>query len=75
VKHYAFRADIGRSVLIEIECDGCGTTIKPTPEISKSGWCIYGFDKGPETDKFTFDYCPMCVPDHFCAEDGEREND
>jgi len=48
-------------VLLELECDGCGATIKPHPDIARSGWIKTGVYNGPGTEKFEWDYCPDCA--------------
>lgn len=61
---YAVLEDTGRRVLYEIECDGvgCTATIKPGPDISKSGWekrSTYE-DTYRGTVVLISDYCPKC---------------
>lgn len=61
---YAILEGSGRRVLHEIVCDGigCDATIKPGPDISKSGWekrstyedTMYG------STVLISDYCPKC---------------
>jgi hypothetical protein len=60
VRHYAVREDTGERVLVELECDQCGATIKPGPDISRSGWTKRGWYRGPGTEVFENEYCPEC---------------
>ena len=59
---YATEDGTKRRFLVRLECDGpgCEATIKPHPEINKSGWTKRGQDNGPGTDKLEWDYCPDC---------------
>lgn len=56
---YARREDNDQRVLICLKCDTCGATIKPHPEISKSGWTKRGQYYDPSDDRnIEWDYCP-----------------
>jgi hypothetical protein len=45
-----------------IECDGCGDTIRPHREISKSGWIKTGFALAGTVCDWSVQYwCPKCV--------------
>jgi hypothetical protein len=58
---YARREDNDQRVLLHLECDapGCDATIKPHPEINKSGWTKQGQYYGPGDDRnLEWDYCP-----------------
>jgi len=59
---YATEDDTGRRCLVRLECDGpgCEATIKPHPEIAKSGWTMRGIDFGPGRDGLEWDYCEEC---------------
>lgn len=61
MRHYAVREDTGKRVLVSLECDQCGATIKPGPGINRSGWIKVGGDMGAGTDKFEYDYCRECA--------------
>lgn len=59
---YAVIEGSSRRVLYEIECDGCDATIKPGPDIAKSGWekRITYEDTMHGPNVLTSDYCPKC---------------
>lgn len=59
---YAVLEGSGRRVLYEIACDGCDATIKPGPDISKSGWeKRYTYeDTMRGSTVLVSDYCPKC---------------
>lgn len=54
---HAYETD-GTRHLIRIECDACDATIKPHPEIAKSGWVKCGFNDEKQGGRFDYDYCP-----------------
>ena len=57
---YAIEDVSGKKVLVRIECDaGCGASIKPCVDISKSGWVKVGRYLWGE--KLEWDYCPECA--------------
>ena len=57
---YAVEEGTGKRFLVRIECDACDATIKPHPEISKSGWVKVGkvWGSGPTARRLEWDYCP-----------------
>jgi len=57
---YATREDTGERVLLELECDGCGATIKPHPEISSSGWVKHAVGT-TSVGTMEWYYCPECA--------------
>lgn len=57
---YATRDVDGESVLVAIRCDNCGAEVKPSPEITKSGWVKVGRYAGPGCHNHTCAYCPEC---------------
>lgn len=59
-KVYAVVEGDNTRVLVQLECDRCDATIKPNPDISKSGWRMAGFDHGPGTEQFVEYFCPEC---------------
>ena len=52
--------DYGERVLVRLECDRCPATIRPHPEISKSGWRTCGTIESKDRDPPRYDYCPEC---------------
>lgn len=53
---YAIREDDGKRILVEIQCDGCGATIKPAA--TDSGWTKTGvYPRGDTESQF---WCPNC---------------
>lgn len=59
---YATEDHTGHRILVRLECDGlgCKASIKPHPEIAKSGWTKRGWSYGPGTEQFVSDFCPEC---------------
>lgn len=56
---HAVREDDGRWVLVEITCDGgCGSALRPGPEVVVSGWEKRAVVDG-RTATTTF-LCPSC---------------
>ena len=52
--------DYGERVLVRTECDRCPATIRPSPDISESGWMLAGTYRPGTSDSVRFDYCPVC---------------
>jgi hypothetical protein len=54
--------DTGRRFLARIKCDYCGASIKPNPDIARSGWKKWGtfrpFGDGSDEE---FYCCPDCT--------------
>lgn len=61
MKIYAVREDDKKRILVEIQCDSCGTRIKPNPQIPQSGWIKKGMHHGHRTDHLEWHYCPSCA--------------
>jgi hypothetical protein len=63
VRVYAVEEGTQRRFLVRLECDGtgCDATIKPHPEINKSGWTKRGVYYGPgDSRNLEWDYCSDC---------------
>jgi hypothetical protein len=59
---YAVLEGPPKRVIYEIECDCCGATIRPNPDIAQSGWekrMTYE-DTWRGTEVLTTHYCPRC---------------
>jgi predicted RNA-binding Zn-ribbon protein involved in translation (DUF1610 family) len=57
---YATREDTSKCILIEIQCDKCGRTIKPNPNISESGWVKHGSIDLVTREQNVEYLCPEC---------------
>lgn len=53
--------DDGERVLVRLECDGCEASIKPNPEITKSGWMVRGWYDATGGQPYTTEWCPNCA--------------
>lgn len=63
MRRYEMRQDLSNKVLIEIECDSCGATIRPGKEVSADGWVNAGSLHDINTGDYlnSFDFCPECA--------------
>lgn len=66
MRNYAVCEGTGKRILVDVQCDysGCTATIKPHPQIAKSGWTKRGFIpegvSGCSGDPYIqLDYCPQ----------------
>jgi hypothetical protein len=65
VRVYATEEGTGKRVLVALVCDECEARIKPSPDISKSGWEKRGTYYGPGNERNTeWLLCPGCVATH-----------
>lgn len=58
---YGVDEETGKRVLLRLRCDSCEATIKPHPDIAKSGWVNSGIVTSTG-ERLEFDRCPVHAP-------------